>query len=109
MDDLIINAKQLLELLNSDSVSVVHIMSRKAFLEYRIKNSIWIPFNKIEDHDFSSLDRKKTIVTYCKDSSCMSSLFAARILRENGFNALAYRGGIMEWRSLGYPSEFGET
>ncbi|MGC8515245.1 MAG: rhodanese-like domain-containing protein [Thermoplasmata archaeon] len=109
MDEQSITARQLLQLLQNDSILLVHIMSRNAFIEYRIKNSIWKPFNKIEDHDFSHLDRNKTIVTYCKNESCMSSVFAAGILRENGFKALAYRGGIQEWRSLGYPSESGET
>ncbi|EQD38237.1 ArsR family transcriptional regulator [mine drainage metagenome] len=100
-----LTAKELLELLDSPSVTIVHIMSREAFMKYRIKNSIWIPFFKIEDHDFSLLDMEMTIVTYCKDKSCMSSEYAAGILRENGFNALAYRGGVAEWKALGYPSE----
>ena len=108
VDDQTITARQLLQLLQSDSILPVHIMSRNLFVEYRIKNSIWKPFHEIEDHDFSHLLRNKTIVTYCKNESCMSSVFAADILRENGFNALAYRGGIEEWRSLGYPSESGE-
>lgn len=108
MDNYTISADQLLQLLYSDTVSILHIMSKKAFIEYRIMNSIWIPFNKIEEHDFYLINRNKTIVTYCKDASCMTSVFAAEILRKNGYNALAYRGGINEWRSLGYPSESGE-
>ena len=108
MDKHSITAQELLQLLLNGSVLPVHIMSRNAFIEYRIKTSIWKPFNKIEDHDFSYLDMNKTIVTYCKNESCMSSVFAAEILRENGFKAFAYRGGIEEWRSLGYPSESGE-
>jgi len=104
-----VTAKELLELLNSASVTIVHIMSKEAFKKYRIKNSIWIPFYRIEEHDFSLLNRKNIIVTYCKEESCMSSEYAAEILRENGFNALAYRGGVSEWKALGYPSESGTS
>ncbi|MCL4451798.1 MAG: rhodanese-like domain-containing protein [Candidatus Thermoplasmatota archaeon] len=102
-----ITAAELLKLINERAVTIVHIMSRRAFIEYRIKGSIWIPYNEIEDHVFTQIDRNRTIVTYCKDESCMSSDIAAKILRESGFNALAYRGGVKEWRALGYPSESG--
>ena len=102
-----ITAPELLNLINDRSVTIVHIMSRRAFVEYRIKGSIWIPYYEIEDHVFTQIDKNKTVVTYCKDESCMSSDIAAKILRDNGYNALAYRGGVKEWKSLGYPSEFG--
>ncbi len=105
MDIPTISAEELLQRIDDEETTIVYVSSPDAFKNFRIRNAIWIPLNRIEDHDFSELRKEKTTVVYCKDYSCMSSDRAVEILRSCGYKAVAYKGGAKEWRELSYPSE----
>lgn len=98
-------AEILLDLIRNNAAIPLHIMSKEAYSKAHIPGSVWIPINRIEQHFFEGLDRKKLIVPYCKNSSCMSSKIAADILAENGFIVERYEGGIEEWLALDFPVE----
>lgn len=54
----------------------------------------------------SGLDKNAEIVVYCAGPKCPQSRFAEEKLTKLGFaNAVAYEGGIEEWKSSGFASE----
>lgn len=101
-------AEKLLNLIEEEKAIPLHVMSRESFLKEHIPGSVWIPLNRVEEHFFEGLDIKKIIVPYCKNSSCMSSVIAMRVLKEHGFQAERYPGGIEEWKELGLKIESGD-
>ena len=85
------------------SPDVVFIDSRdpEDFEYGRIKGSINIPFDYLDEHwdaVIDSLDRKKGYVIYCSGDECELSLFLGRIMNEMGFNNIyIFYGGWREW------------
>ncbi len=49
--------------------------------------------------------RDHFFVTHCSGYGCSAGPNAARALKEKGFEAEYYGGGIEEWSAAGYPTE----
>jgi len=89
---------------------VLNVLGEQAYLELRIKQSVNIPLKGKSDDDFASeVDKKigkgKRIITHCSNLTCSAGPRAASILKNRGFNAEDYPGGIEDWNNAGYPVE----
>lgn len=91
--------------LQEGTAVIVDVLARHAFSQVHIKGAVSIPFDMVEDGNLDALGKKKNVVTYCKNHTCLASKRAARILNEMGYNASAYEGGIEEWVESGLPTE----
>jgi rhodanese-related sulfurtransferase len=49
--------------------------------------------------------REKHFITYCAGPQCSAGPHAAQLLKENGFKAEDYPGGIEEWHDSFFPVE----
>jgi rhodanese-related sulfurtransferase len=49
--------------------------------------------------------KRRNFITYSSDITCGAAGNAAKILREHGFKAEEYAGGMDEWNGLGWPVE----
>ena len=91
--------------LQKGTAIIVNVLARHSYDELHIKGSVSIPFDLVEDGRLDALGGQKSVVTYCKNYTCLASKRAARILKNMGYNASAYEGGIEEWEKFGLPVE----
>lgn len=100
-----VSKEDVLEHLERGTATVVDVLARHSYEELHIKGSISIPFDLVEEGKLDALRDQKNVITYCKNYTCLASKRAARILKQMGFNAFAYEGGIEEWEKSGLPVE----
>ncbi len=84
---------------------IVNVLSREAHGRIHIRGSVCIPKVELEDGRWKELTNCKEIITYCSGSNCCASKMAAEFLREKGFDAKAYEGGLEEWYGYDMPVE----
>lgn len=77
--------------------------STESHAKVAIPGSIHIPRKELAKrlHD---LPKNQTIVAYCSDIGCQSSLKATIELRKHGFDAKHMVGGIKFWQEKGYDT-----
>ena len=85
---------------------VINVLDKKLYDDCRIKGSIHVPFEELEQFAQKRLSKDAEIVLYCSNYFCSSSGFGCKKLQELGFkNVRAYEGGTAEWYQLGLPVE----
>jgi rhodanese-related sulfurtransferase len=74
-----------------------------------IKGSENLPLGQKTDEFVKAVEKKygknKFFVTYCAGATCMAGPNAAKALKEKGFQAEEFTGGMEEWASAGLPTE----
>ena len=100
-----VSKEDVLKHLERGTAAIVDVLARHSYDELHIKGSISIPFDMVEDGRLDALGDQKSVITYCKNYTCLASKRAARLLKQMGFNASAYEGGIEEWEKSGLPVE----
>lgn len=101
----VVSRDQLLEMMESEEIVIMNVLAKHAYDRIHIKNSISAPYDRLENGDFDSIEKTKILVIYCASYDCGASRTAAALMRERGFDARAYEGGIKEWSESGYPTE----
>ncbi len=101
----VVRKEELLDLLNSEDAVVMNVLASHAYDKMHIKGSISAPYDRLENGEFDNIDKKKRLIIYCASYDCGASKKAAALMRERGFDAAAYEGGIKEWSEAGYPTE----
>lgn len=99
----ILTKEEVLEHINNGTAVIVNVLGRPDYDKVHIKGSVSIPLDLLEQGELDELGSQKNVVTYCKSYTCGASKNAAMILREKGYNAMAYEGGIEEWEQSGLP------
>lgn len=77
--------------------------SAESHAKAAIPGAIHIPRKELGKH-LHDLPKNQTIVAYCSDLGCQSSLKATIELRKNGFDAKHMVGGIKFWQEKGYET-----
>ncbi len=99
----------LLEKMEKANVVVLNVLPEGEFQKLHIRGSRNLPLTQDYGAFAKEVERlygkKRLIITYCTDFTSASSANAAKILREKGFEAENYSGGIEEWHQAGYPTE----
>lgn len=99
-----IGKEELSKLLHDENYVVIDVLSKDSYESEHIENSISIPLADLEKGEVV-FQKDKKIVTYCASYSCSASSRAAEFLRNKGYDARAYEGGIDEWKKSGMPLE----
>jgi rhodanese-related sulfurtransferase len=98
-----------LEKMNEKDVVMLNVLSEGDFRKIHIKGSFNLPYAKDPKGFVSKVDelfgRGKFFITHCSGVTCMAGPNAAKALRENGFKAEEYPGGMQDWLDAGYPVE----
>lgn len=88
-----------------EKLLIINVLSPDTYEDCRIKGSINVPVDKIEEYA-KKLDKNTPIVVYCASYSCPASSRAWHKLKNMGFtNIKAYEGGMAEWKQKEYPLE----
>lgn len=101
----ILSKEQVLQHIKQGTAAVVNVLGKSDYDRVHIKGSVSIPFDMLEAGELEALQGQKTVITYCKGYTCGASLTAARLLNEMGLKAMAYEGGLQEWKESGFPLE----
>jgi rhodanese-related sulfurtransferase len=94
---------------DADTV-VLDILSEADFNKLHIKGSDCFTFGQNVRSFLLAVEKKygkgKFFITYCANrADALSSHNAAVVLKEQGYNAEDYPGGIQEWSEAGFPTE----
>ncbi|AFD00640.1 Rhodanese-related sulfurtransferase [Methanocella conradii HZ254] len=88
-----------------EPVKLVDVRGSEEYAKEHIKGAMSIPLD--------SLDKAKqlfkgddAIIVYCDSYVCSASTSAAKALAKMGFtNVRDYKGGLLEWKMNGFPTE----
>lgn len=87
------------------SLYVLNVLNSEQYNECHIPGSINVPFDKVADFA-QEIDKESEVVCYCSNYQCTASGYAAKQLKELGFeHVCAYEAGMAEWYQQGLPVE----
>ena len=82
---------------------VINVLDAAHFKDCHMTGSINIPFDELED-TIKTLDKNNRYVVYCSNYACTAAPFAAKIMKDAGFNQVFFLpGGIAEWYQKELP------
>lgn len=88
-----------------ENVQLVDVRTPEEFREGHLENALNIDWQGgAFKEQISVLDKSKPVFVYCRSGRRSAS--AAEVLRENGFEKVyEMPGGMIEWRSEGFPEK----
>ncbi|GAA2320829.1 metalloregulator ArsR/SmtB family transcription factor [Nonomuraea roseoviolacea subsp. roseoviolacea] len=101
-----VTAAELAARLEDPGTIVLDVRSATAFATAHLPGAVSLPLAELRDR-LEELPRDAEIVAYCGGPYCVVSPEAVRLLRRNGFRALALEGGITGWRRSGRSTTSG--
>ncbi len=88
---------------------VLDVLPAGEFVKVHIKGSESFPLTQNTDEFVQAVEKKygksKFFITYCAGPTCNAGPNAAKALKEKGFKAEDYVGGISDWAQAGLPTE----
>ena len=98
-----------LDKMKEKDVIVLNVLPPEAFKKIHITGSYNMPL----DSDPQTFAKKvgevygkdKFFITHCVNVGCHAGPNAAKALKENGFKAEDYPGGMEDWAAAGFPVE----
>ncbi|HET9870036.1 MAG TPA: rhodanese-like domain-containing protein [bacterium] len=100
--------EQVLKELKSDGVVILNVLPAGDYAKLHIKHSRNLPWGDGQEafaRGAEAFGRDKFFITYCAGPGCSAGPEAARFLKEKGFRAEDYPGGMEEWHENGLPVE----
>jgi rhodanese-related sulfurtransferase len=82
---------------------LLDVRSADSHAKSAIANALHIPRKELSKR-LTELPKNQTIIAYCSDLGCQSSLKATIELRKNGFDAKHMVGGLRFWIEKGYET-----
>lgn len=79
------------------------VRSAESHSKGAIPGAVHIPRKELPNH-LHDLPKNQTVVAYCSDLGCQSSLKATIELRKHGFDAKHLVGGFRFWQEKGYET-----
>jgi rhodanese-related sulfurtransferase len=106
------DAETLKSLLEADMVVLLDARRTQFYHEAHIPTAISLPIGDFaERYEIirQQLDKSKSIVVYCIGIHCIDSALLARELTKKGYKEIyVFKGGIDQWKELGYETEASE-
>lgn len=96
------NVKRLLDA--KEDVVLLDVRSREGYREGHLPGAINIPFEELAAR-LTELPKRKDIISYCWNVTCILCTKAAYVLASKGYRAKEMLGGIAEWKNAGFPIE----
>jgi len=102
------------DLFQSGGALFVDSRPRDEYAEGHVPGAAGVPLKEASENtalatpDALGVVPNRTLVVYCNDGDCQTSVLLTRILREAGFTDIKiFLGGWTEWRAAGFPAEVG--
>ncbi len=88
---------------NASKLVVINVLDSDYYKDCHMTGSINIPFDQFEER-MKTLNKKDSYVLYCSNFACTAAPYAAELLKNAGFEDVAFfPGGIVQWYQNGYP------
>ncbi len=104
---MLLTKEALLKKMKQDHVLVLDVLPEVEFQKIHIRGSRNLPLTQDYSAFVQEADRlygkNRIYITYCSGHTNAVGANAAKILREHGFAAENYPGGVEEWNEAGYP------
>jgi rhodanese-related sulfurtransferase len=104
-----ISKEALKDKMKDHNTVVLNVLPEADFAKLHIKGSESFPLTQNTVEFAQAVEAKygkgKFFVTYCAGATCMAGPNAAKSLKEKGFKAEEFVGGMEEWDSAGFPTE----
>lgn len=82
---------------------MINVLDPDYYADCHITGSINIPFDQFESR-MKTFDKKNQYVLYCSNYACTAAPFAAKMLKDAGFEKVSFfPGGIVQWHQEGHP------
>lgn len=88
------------QMLEEEQAVLLDLRSKDEFESAHMKGAYSFPFQELSER-MAELPKDKTIVVVCRGPYCTTSTECVEILKEQGFRAYRYDGGIGEWQLQG--------
>jgi rhodanese-related sulfurtransferase len=104
-----LTTEQVREKIKGKDVVLLNVLPEEDNQKLHIKNSLNLPLGENASGFAQKVEkqfgRDKFFITYCAGFSCPAGPNAAMALKEKGFRAEDYPGGMEDWTDAGYPVE----
>lgn len=91
-------------LVKENKAVLVDVRTKESFDKGHIQGATHIPRAELGNR-LAQLPKDKTIIAYCSNIGCQSSLKATITLRKAGVDARHLIGGFADWKASGRPVE----
>jgi rhodanese-related sulfurtransferase len=103
------DVETLRDMVEAEMAVLLDARTRERYNQGHIPKAINLPigeFKQMYDKISHLLTGDKAIIIYCIGVHCIDSAMLAKELNQKGHRGIfVYRGGIEEWKELGYPLE----
>jgi rhodanese-related sulfurtransferase len=104
-----ITKEQVRDSLDENKMVVLNVLSSDEYEKLHIAGTRSQPLGQNHSAFAQEVEKQygpgRSFITYSTDITCGAAGNAAKILREHGFQAEEYAGGMDEWNSAGWPVE----
>jgi rhodanese-related sulfurtransferase len=91
---------------SGEKFTLLDVRSRSDYDKEHIKGARSLPLDEIESRAGAVLKRDEDIIVYCDSFVCSASTSATKLLLRAGYkNVRDYKGGLLEWKQAGLPTE----
>ena len=97
------NVKRLLDE-NPQQLVLLDVRSREGYSAGHLPGALNIPFEELPAR-LQELPKRKDIITYCWNVTCLLCTKASFVLASRGYRAKEMIGGIEEWQKASFPVE----
>ena len=97
------NVKRLLDA-GAKDVVLLDVRSAEGYREGHVPGAVNIPFEELPNR-LKELPKRKEIISYCWDATCLLCTKASYVLAAGGYKAREMIGGIASWKHAGFPVE----
>jgi rhodanese-related sulfurtransferase len=101
-----VDREALLKRVRKGEVLVLDVRPREEYEAGHIRGAVSLPVKELERR-LAGLPKSRTIAAYCRGPYCMFAVEAAETLRRKGYDAVALKESVQDWKAMGYPIETG--
>ncbi len=103
-----VNQEVLLGRVREGAVTVLDVRPYEEYLSGHLPGAISIPLPELKRR-LGELPRNREIVAYCRGPYCVLSAEAVELLRAEGFKAIRFEKGVLDWQGHGLSLALGDT
>lgn len=104
----LVSPAELADMQEAGRVTIIDVRDPAAYREGHIPGALSIPVEQLGARAGDLVDNGATIVTYCSCPAEETSMYAATLLRQQGFRSISVlKGGFPEWERQGLARETG--
>lgn len=101
-----VDSESLLRRVRKGEVLVLDVRPREEYEAGHIRGAVSLPVKELEWR-LAGLPKSQVIAAYCRGPYCMFAVEAAEALRRKGYDAVALKESVQDWKAMGYPIETG--